>query len=294
MMRNAMILPTSRTPVLIQGISSEKGAMHTEMALAFDTRVVAGTSRAPGMKHFLGVPVFKSVAEAVAKTKPKVSVIFAPPDRVLAEAKEAARAKIPLIVCTTEHVPAQTALRLRQVARDCGVTILGPAAPGLVVPDVGVFGTMPTHLFQAGRVGVIGRSGSLIYEAVGQLKKRGLGVSACVAVGTAPVLASSYRPAFEALLRDDRTRVILVIGLPQGPFEFELADIYQKTLDKKPLCVYIPGTGNIPPPPMTLIGEPTEAGESVRERKIQALVRAGAVVVAGLDTIGKEVAHAAQ
>ena len=289
-----MAFPTARTPVLIQGISSEKGAMHTEIALAFDTRIVAGTSRETGMKHFLGVPVFKTVKEAVVRTKPKVSVIFAPVDCVLAEVKAAVRAKIPLIICTTEHVPAQVALRMRQIARAGRVTVLGPAAPGLVIPGAGVFGTMPPHLFPAGNIGIIGRSGSLIYEVIEQLKKNGLGVSACVAAGTAPVLASSYLPAFDAFLNDDKTKAVLVIGLPQGPFEFDLADAYQKARRKKPLCVYIPGAADMPHHPMTLIGEQNETSTALRQRKIHALTQAGAVVMTGLDTLGKEVSYATQ
>ena len=234
-------LPTAHTPILYQGITSELGTIHTERALAYGGNIVAGTARNKNIHEYQGIPIFSSVREAVRKTKPVISVIFSSPARALSDVEEAIRAKIPMIICTTEHVPLHDSLKMISLARKNGITLIGPSSPGIVRVEACLAGSIPAHLFRKGNVGIIGRSSSLIYEAVQQLSEVGLGVSTCVSLGASPLVGTSFKPVLESFLADKDTQIILAIGQLTGEFEIELAHAYKQSRRRKPLIVYIPG-----------------------------------------------------
>ena len=284
-------LPTEKTPVLCQGITTEKGAIHVERALAYGTSIVAGTSKDTSVRNYAGIPVFRTVREAVRKTNPAVSVVFSTPARALADVEEAIRAKIPLIVCTTEHVPLHDVLKMIVSARRQGVTLIGPSSPGIVRVGEALAGSIPAHLFPKGDVAVVGRSSSLIYEAVQQLSEEGLGVSTCISLGAAPLVGTSFGDVLEPLMKDKNTKALLMIGQLTGDFEQELANLYRQVRRKKPMAVYIPGQtweGRLYVP---LLGVETARPEKIIAEKKKALIKAGAVWIESVAELGKTVAR---
>ena len=282
-------LPTEKTPILYQGITSELGAVHTERALAYGSHIVAGTARDKSIREYQGIPVFSTVREAVRKTKPAISVIFSSPARALSDVEEAIRAKIPMIICTTEHVPLHDTLKMISLAQKNGITLIGPSSPGIVRVEACLAGSIPAHLFHKGSVGLIGRSSSLIYEAVQQLSEVGLGVSTCVSLGAAPLVGTSFKPIFEALLADKDTKVILAIGKLTGEFEVELAHAYKLSRHRKPLIVYIPGQTEQGMLRSIFPSHPFNAPEQVMAEKKNILEKSGAIWVSNALTLGQTV-----
>ena len=284
-------LPTEKTPILCQGITTEKGAVHVERALAYGSTIVAGTSRDGSIKNYAGIPVYRTVREAVRKTNPAVSVVFSTPARALADVEEAIRAKIPLIICTTEHVPLHDVLKMIVSARRQGVTLIGPSSPGIVRVGEALVGSVPAHLFPEGDIAVVGRSSSLIYEAVQQLAEEGLGVSTCISLGAAPLVGSSFGDVLEALMKDKNTKALLMIGQLTGDFEQELAELYHKIRRKKPMAVYIPGQtleGHLYVP---ILGVESAEPEKIIAEKKKKLNKAGAVWIDSVAELGKIVAQ---
>lgn len=286
------ILPTDKTPILVQGITGSLGATHAEMAIVYGSHVVAGVAREKGLKTFLNVPVFQTVRDAVRKTKPQVSIVFSTPMRALDDVTEAAKAKIPLIICTTEHVPLHDRLKMTEIAEKYGVKLLGPSSPGIVSVDKCLAGTMPAHLFPKGNIGIISRSSSLTYEAVQQLAELNMGVSACVALGTSLILGTSFIPVIQTLLSDSKIKAILIIGELNGNFEFDLAAWYKTQKRKKPLIVYISGKSFPSSKKLPMIGAENLTSAEKVALKQQALEQVGACVVYSPELIGQTVKKA--
>lgn len=282
--------PNATTPVLVQGITSTLGATHTEMSLVYGSNIVAGVAREKGIKTFLDIPVFQTVREAVKKTKPMVSIIFSTPARALSEVTDAAKAKIPLIICTTEHVPFHDRLRMKEVAEKYGVQLLGPSSPGLVNVDKCLAGTMPAHLFPKGNIGIVSRSSSLTYEAVQQLSQNHLGVGTCVALGTSPILGMTFIPVVQQFLSDPKIKSILIIGEFKGDFEFEFASWYKQQKRKKPLAVYIAGKAFIRSKKLSLIGTENPYPTELVSTKQKALSKVGATIIQSPEHIGTTMA----
>ena len=279
-------IPTAKTKVLIQGITHSSAAIHMEKALVHDTEIVGGVSHEKGLKEFLSVPVFQTVRTAVRKTKPDMCVVFSSPVRVYEDVAEVAAAKVPLIIVTTERVPIQEALRIRQLGEKYRVSILGPASPGILVPNACVAGTMPAHLFKTGVVGIVARSSSPSYEAVQQLSAVGLGVSACVALGTSSILGCGFVRPVKALLNDPNTKAILIIGEVEGSFEMRLAEFYGRQKRKKPLFVYIAGKTLPRPAIVEMLGTHFSNPADWIRWKHQALRKAGAQIIREPDLVG--------
>jgi succinyl-CoA synthetase alpha subunit len=274
--------PNKKTPILYQGITASSGAIHVEKAIFYGSNVVAGVSKDKSVTMFQNVPVFQTVKEAVRKTKPQISVIFSSPQRVLQDVEEAAKAKIPLIICPTNHVPYKDALLMKQLALKYKVQLIGPSAPGLVTVDQSVAGTVPAHLFTKGNVGIISRSSSLTYETVQQLAKFELGVSSCAAIGSAAIIGTGFIPVIEAFLKDAKTKAILIIGKSSGEFEYELAEFLKKKKTHKKIALYIPGR-------FLKKGE-TEISDKKNDilSKEKALEKVGVHIIRSASEIGRE------
>jgi len=283
-------LPTSKTPILYQGITTEMGAAHVELALAYGSHIVAGISRDKSIKEYQGIPVFGSVREAVRKTHPMISVVFSTPARALQDVEEAIRSKIPIVICTTEHVPLHDILKMMLMAQKNGVLLIGPSSPGIVRVGECLAGSIPAHLFPKGNVAIIGRSSSLIYEAVQQLAAEKLGISTCVSLGASQLVGTSFGPVLETLLSDKETKAVLLIGQLTGQLELEVAEIYHHSRRKKPLIVYIPGqtlSGSLHIP---LLGTDSANPEKIIVQKKLALEKAGCTWITKVSELGQTVA----
>ena len=273
-------LPTKETPILCQGITSNAGAVHTELALAYGSNIVAGTSPDKNVRQFLGVPVYKTVAEAVKVKNPKVSVVFATPT-------DAIKAGIEMVVCITERMPMHDALKMKNLAEKAGVCLVGPSSMGIGIVDQTVIGSVPIHLFKKGRISVVGRSASLLWEAARQLSNSGIGVSSVISLGADHLIGTSFVPVVQALLKDENTEGILIVGQVHGQFEYELAEFYQKQKNKKPMWCYIPGRSLDRSDKRPLLGMQTVKFSDVIDAKKQALTMAGALWIDSPDTFGK-------
>ncbi len=279
--------PNKKTPILFQGITSTMGRYQTEKALHYGTNVVAGTG-AEALGKLNGIPLYKTVAQAVRAKRPKVSVIFSTPQKALSDVLEAVKAKIPLIICTTEHVPMHDALKMKWAAERAKVTLLGPSSAGILNVNQAIAGTMPTPLFKAGNIALIGRSSSLMFEAVSQLNSYNLGISQCVSLGADHLIGTTFIPILQALNADKSTKAILVVGQVHGLLEEELAAFYAKNHPKK-LFVYIPGRALARSDKAPLLGMKSVLFSDVIENKKQLLTRAKAIWIDTPDKIGKTV-----
>ncbi|MBP5344518.1 MAG: succinate--CoA ligase subunit alpha [Alphaproteobacteria bacterium] len=284
-------LPSKETPILCQGITSSSGAVHTELALAYGSHIVAGVSAEKNVKTFLNIPVYHSVQEVMQKAseKPKVSVIFSTPSQALKDAGEAIEARIPMIVCTTEGVPMHDALKMRELAEKNGVCFVGPSSSGIVCVGETLIGSMPAHLFSKGKISVVGRSSSLMWEAVEQLKQVGLGVATCVSLGADHLIATTFVPVVKALLKDKETQSILVLGQVHGELEYELAEFYKKQKEPKKMWAYIPGRSLEKSDKRPLLGMQTVKFADVIDAKKQTLIDAGVYWIERPDLIGQTI-----
>ena len=280
-------LPTKETPILCQGITSNAGAVHTELALAYGSNIVAGTSPDKNVRQFLGVPVYKTVAEAVKAKNPKVSVVFATPTHALKDVEDAIKAGIEMVVCITERMPMHDALKMKHMAEKAGVCLVGPSSMGIGIVDQTVIGSVPIHLFKKGKIGVVGRSASLLWEVARQLSNSGLGVSSVVSLGADHLIGTSFVPVVKALLKDETTEGILIVGQVHGQFEYELAEFYKKQKNQKPMWCYIPGRSLDRSDKRPLLGMQTVKFADVIDAKKQALIAAGALWIDSPDTFGK-------
>ncbi len=280
-------LPSSDTPILCQGITSATGAVQTELALAYGSRIVAGTSSDKNIRQFLGVPVYQTVQEAVLAKAPKISVIFSTPAHALAEVAEALEAGIHFVVCITERVAMHDALKMKALAKEKGACLLGPSSMGIGVLGQTVVGSVPAHLFKKGKIALVGRSSSLMWEAARQLDMVGLGVSSFISLGADHLIGTSFVAPVKALLADEKTHGILVIGQVHGELEYELAAFYKKQKNKKPMWVYIAGKSLERSEKQPLLGMQTVKFSDIVEEKKEALTAAGALWVDSPDSFGK-------
>ena len=280
-------LPTKETPILCQGITSHAGAVHTELALAYGSHIVAGTSADKNVRQFLGVPVFKSVAEAVRVKSPQISVIFSTPVHALEDVCEAINAGIKMVVCITESVPMHDALKMKALAKEKNVCLLGPSSMGIGVMGQTVIGSVPLHLFAKGKIGLVGRSASLMWEVAGQLAAVGLGVSSVVSLGAGHLIGTSFVPPVKALLADNSTQGILIVGQVHGELEYELARFYGRQKNKKPIWVYIPGRSLEKSEKRPLLGMQAVKFADVIDKKKEVLLAAGIRWIDSPDMFGK-------
>ncbi|MGN0919999.1 MAG: hypothetical protein ACI4OR_04525 [Alphaproteobacteria bacterium] len=275
----------NRTPVLFQGITSMMGRYQTEKALAYGTNVVAGVgSEISGKLN--GIPLYRSVAQAVRAKHPKISVVFSTPEKALKDVLEAIKAKIPFIICTTQHVPMHDALKMKLAAQKAKITLLGPSSAGVLAVNSALTGTMPTPLFEKGNIAIIGRSASLMFEAAGQLSACGLGVSKCISLGADHLIGTDFIPVMQALYADEATKAILVVGQVHGTLEQELAAFYAKKHTKK-LFVYIPGKALARSDKAPLLGMKSVLFSDVIDEKKKLLTKATAIWIDAPDKIGQ-------
>jgi len=285
------ILVDKNTRLLVQGITGSEGTFHTEQMQEYGTNVVGGVTPGKGGQEHLGVPVYNTVWEAADDTGANASVIFVPPPFAADAIEEAADAGIELIVCITEGIPAIDMVRAKRAVEAAEVRLVGPNCPGVITPGEAKIGIMPGFVHQPGRVGIISRSGTLTYEAVGQLVDEGLGQSTAIGIGGDPVIGSTYLDLLPLFGEDEDTDAVVLIGEIGGTAEQEAAAWISEHFDK-PVVAFIAGQTAPPGRRMGHAGAIISGGSGTAEEKMDALREAGVHVCESPAVIGSTVAGA--
>jgi len=279
------VLVDKSTRLVVQGLTGKEGTFHTQQMVEYGTNVVAGVTPGKGGTTHEGIPVFNTVAEAIKQAGANASVIYVPPSFAADAVMEAADAGIPVVVCITEGIPTLDMVKVKEYLSDKPTRLIGPNCPGIISPGRCKIGIMPGHIHREGNIGVVSRSGTLTYEAVGQLTALGLGQSSAIGIGGDPIVGTTHVDALRLFEADDETIGIVMIGEIGGTAEEEAAAFAKENVTK-PIVAFIAGQTAPPGRRMGHAGAIIAGGKGTAAEKMKALDEAGIRVVKSPADIG--------
>ncbi len=281
------ILVDEKTKVVVQGITGNEGLFHTKQMVEYGTKVVAGVTPGKGGQKIEGIPVFNGVMEAVKKAGANASAIFVPPNFAADAIMEAADSGVSVVVCLTEGIPTLDMVMVRKYLKEKGAKLIGPNTPGIISPGKCKIGVMAGYIHRQGTVGIMSRSGTLTYEVVDQLTKKGIGQSTCVGIGGDQIIGLNYVDLLEFFEKDPDTEALIMIGEIGGTAEEEAAQFIEKHVSK-PVVAFIAGLTAPPGRRMGHAGAIISGGKGTANEKMEALEKAGVRVVRNPALVGNE------
>jgi len=284
------VLIGKNTRVVVQGLTGREGSFHAQQMIDYGTKIVAGVTPGKGGTNHLGVPIFDTVAKAVQETGANAAMAFVPPPFAADAILEAIDAGLPLVICIAEGIPVLDMVRVAATLKNSKTRLIGPNCPGIISPGKCKLGIMPGFIHKQGHVGVVSRSGTLTYEAVGQLTGLGIGQSTCIGIGGDPIIGTSFLDAIRMFNDDPETHAIVLIGEIGGNAEETAAEFIKKHV-KKPVAGFIAGQTAPPGRRMGHAGAIISGGQGTAKEKYAALRAAGIHTVESPAEIGQTIAR---